>query len=126
MERNDRIQIRVDEGGMEARVTLLEGPAFSIEDFQVHLAEMGQDILGEPVPAAPLEELSINHGDDIVIDEAGHLVSKRTGARTILRDGKIDVVDHHIHPGSVDLASGNLKTKGSLEVARDVTSGMTV
>jgi uncharacterized protein (DUF342 family) len=35
-------------------------------------------------------------------------------------------VDHHIHPGSVDLASRNLKTGGSLEVARDVTTGMTV
>jgi len=217
MEQNERIQVRVDEAGMEAWVTLLEGPAFSIEDFRAHLAAMdlsagiservletiahaiaqesamttevsiargrppepptpptlvlndpagpvagvllpdgrldlrerllivpveesqqigqvqpgkqgkdGQDIFGEPVPAAPLEEISINHGDGIVIDEAGHLISTQTGARTISPDGKIDVVDHHIHPGSVDLASGNLKTRGSLEVARDVTTGMTV
>jgi uncharacterized protein (DUF342 family) len=75
---------------------------------------------------APRRTLPQARRDGIAIDEAGHLISTRTGARTISSDDKIDVVDHHIHPGSVDLSSGNLKTGGSLEVARDVTTGMSV
>lgn len=86
----------------------------------------GSDVQGEPIEPPALAELSIRHGEGISIGEDGILVATRSGARTFDPDGTLDVVAHYVHPGNVDLKSGNLHTKGSLEVLRDVTTGMSV
>ena len=88
--------------------------------------EPGCNVHGDPIPPPPIPELDIKHGEGISIDDEGMLIATRTGARTIDPDGSIDVVNLHVHPGHVDLTSGNLRTEGSLEVARDVSTGMSV
>ncbi|MBW2241769.1 MAG: DUF342 domain-containing protein [Deltaproteobacteria bacterium] len=84
----------------------------------------GSDVRGQPIPPPTPEKLVVKHGDGIEIDEEGNLIAARTGARTIDSDGSIDVVEHHVHSGDVDLKSGNLKSGGSLEISRDVTVNM--
>jgi uncharacterized protein (DUF342 family) len=71
--------VLLSDGRLDLRERLLIVPVGESQQIgQLHPGEQGkegQDIFGEPVPAAPLEEISINHGDGIVIDEAGNLVS---------------------------------------------------
>ncbi len=88
--------------------------------------EPGWNVHGDPIDPPPLPELDVKHGEGISIDDDGILRAERKGARTIDPDGRIDVVNLHVHPGHVDLTSGNLRTDGSLEVARDVADGMSV
>jgi hypothetical protein len=61
-----------------------------------------------------------------VREETGVLRATRTGARTVDKAGALDVVALHVHAAAVDLHSGNLDTDGSLEIARDVSDGMSV
>ena len=56
----------------------------------------------------------------------GVLRAARTGARTVKKDGSLDVVALHVHPAAVDLRSGNLATEGSLRISGDVAEAMTV
>ncbi|MEZ4292063.1 MAG: FapA family protein [Myxococcota bacterium] len=86
----------------------------------------GLDVHGDPIEPEPPAELVVKHGEGVAIDDEGQLLAVRDGARTLGPDGTIDVVAHHVHPGHVDLKSGNLTTRGSLEIKRDVTANMHV
>lgn len=88
--------------------------------------EPGFDVRGKTLPPAPAPPLAIAHGDGVVREASGELRAARTGARTVDKSGAIDVVALHVHAAAVDLHSGNLATDGSLEIARDVASGMSV
>lgn len=89
-------------------------------------AEAGFDVFGAVLEAKPAEPFELRHGEGIVCDADGVLRANRAGARTVDKQGVLDVVSLHVHAASVDLASGNLATEGSLEIARDVASGMRV
>jgi hypothetical protein len=86
----------------------------------------GFTVFGAELAALPATPLEFVHGDGIVRDDQGCLRAARSGARTLKKDGSLDVVALHIHPDGVDLASGNLATEGSLRIARDVAEGMSV
>ena len=86
----------------------------------------GIDVLGDEIAADPPETMEWRHGDGVALLEDGSIVATRTGARTVDREGRLDVVELHTHSGSVDLSSGNLETSGSLSIGRDVTFGMSV
>lgn len=86
----------------------------------------GRDVCDDPIEPPPIAEFDPKLGDGIEELEDGRLISKRNGARTIQPDGSIDVVDLHVHAGNVDLSSGNLRSKGSLEISRDVADTMRV
>ncbi|MFK7896562.1 MAG: DUF342 domain-containing protein [Myxococcota bacterium] len=88
--------------------------------------EPGVDVFGKPVAVPDAESLELKTGDGIKRDAAGVLTSNRRGAWFVALDGTLDVVECHVHSGGVDLTTGNLRTKGSLEVARDVSLGMRV
>lgn len=119
-----------DDGRLDFRERLLILPVAE-GDVIGHIepgrpGEPGWNVHGDPIEPPPVPDLDVKHGDGISIGEDGILRAERKGARTIDPDGRIDVVNLHVHPGHVDLASGNLRTDGSLEVARDVTAGMSV
>ncbi|MBK7948448.1 MAG: DUF342 domain-containing protein [Deltaproteobacteria bacterium] len=86
----------------------------------------GFDVKGHTLPCRPAPALVFQHGDGVRLEDDGTLVAARTGARSVDKQGRLDVVALHVHAGSVDLASGNLDTEGSLEIKRDVTSRMLV
>lgn len=86
----------------------------------------GFDVRGNTLPCRPAPDLVFPHGDGVAVEPDGRIVAKRSGARSLDKRGRLDIVALHVHPGTVDLASGNLDTAGSLEIKRDVTSGMTV
>lgn len=86
----------------------------------------GFDVLGEAIPAPEFPEFECKLGDGVRLDDSGKIRALRDGARTVGMDGLLDVVETHKHDGHVDLASGNLRTRGSLEITRDVGVGMHV
>lgn len=88
--------------------------------------QAGFDVRGNTLPCRPAPDLVFPHGDGIAIEADGRLVATRSGARSVDKQGRLDVVALLVHPGSVDLSSGHLETEGSLEIKRDVASGMTV
>ncbi|MAG29761.1 MAG: hypothetical protein CL908_02570 [Deltaproteobacteria bacterium] len=119
-----------EDGGLDYRERQLIVPVEK-SDVLGHIVpgiegKPGWDVRGEAIEPEPLEELSVKHGEGIEIDEDGNLIALRTGVRTIDTNDAIDVVELHVHGGAVDLKSGNLRTRGSLEVSRDVTAEMSV
>lgn len=86
----------------------------------------GWTVAGESLEPEVCGELATRFGDGVIAHEDGRVVAARRGARFVGADGLIDVVELHVHAGNVDLSSGHLETRGSLEVARDVTAGMNV
>lgn len=88
--------------------------------------EPGFDVFGKERPAVPAPALAVSLGDGVVREDSGILRAVRTGARTVDKNGTLDVVALHVHAAAVDLHSGNLDTAGSLEIARDVADGMSV
>ena len=86
----------------------------------------GWTVQGESIEPEPCDELDVQLGDGVALDADGVIVATRPGARFIGADGSVDVVELYVHAAPVDLASGHLETRGSLEVARDVTIGMKV
>jgi uncharacterized protein (DUF342 family) len=88
--------------------------------------EAGFDVRGKELLPMPAPPLAVAHGDGVVREETGILRATRTGARTVDKAGALDVVALHVHAAAVDLHSGNLDTDGSLEIARDVSDGMSV
>ncbi|MFO0688161.1 MAG: FapA family protein [Myxococcota bacterium] len=91
-----------------------------------HEGAPGFDVKGNTLPCRPAPPFVFRHGDGIQVDDDGQLVATRSGARSVDRQGRLDVVALHVHAGSVDLESGNLETEGSLEIKRDVASRMHV
>jgi uncharacterized protein (DUF342 family) len=88
--------------------------------------EPGRDVRGEPLePEAP-PALAIELGDGVIWREDDTLVAARDGARAYDPRGRLDVLEVHVHSGSVDPSSGNLDTSAHLEVTRDVTPHMQV
>ena len=86
----------------------------------------GFTVFGAELTPLPATSFTFVHGDGIVQDDQGILRALHAGARTQKKDGSLDVVALHVHPAGVDLASGNLRTEGSLKITRDVAEGMSV
>lgn len=88
--------------------------------------EPGFDVLGHAIAPRPAAALKLALGDGITRDASGSLLAARQGARSVGKNGALDIVALYVHAASVDLRSGNLETEGSLQIARDVTNGMSV
>lgn len=88
--------------------------------------EPGTDVRGDVLAPEEPPAFAIELGDGVALQEDGWLVATRDGARAYDPRGRLDVADVHVHNGAVDPESGNLETKGHLEVTRDVTAHMQV
>lgn len=71
----------------------------------------------EKIPSAA----SLSFGDGLERDREGSVVAARDGVvrRT---DGRIEIGDHYVHEGDVDLRCGHLDMHGSLTITGDVTA----
>jgi uncharacterized protein (DUF342 family) len=83
--------------------------------------EPGRSVTGQPLPAKAGKACMFRLGPGAVRD-GDRIVATRDGV--LLHDGRsIDVLPLFVHGADVDVACGNLHSKGSLVVRGDVTPG---
>jgi uncharacterized protein len=80
----------------------------------------GMRVDGTPIAAPPVRELSLELHSSVSLDESGNLRAERDGVVLYIAGKILEIVEHHVHKGAVDLHSGNLRMQGSLEIHGDV------
>jgi uncharacterized protein (DUF342 family) len=80
----------------------------------------GQRVDGTAIPAPPVHELAVEFRSGVELDAELLLRATRDGVILYKAGQLLDVVDHHVHQGPVDIHSGNLRMQGSLAVKGDV------
>ena len=85
----------------------------------------GRSIFGEEVAPPSLATVEDKLGEGARF-EGDVLIATRSGARVVDAQGAVDVVDLYVHAGDVDTASGNLESRGCIEIGRDVANAMRV
>jgi hypothetical protein len=86
----------------------------------------GLRVDGSPVPAPPVRDLPLLFGPGVEIGPDHAVRATRDGVVFYRPEQSLDVVDHHVHAGSVDAQSGNLRMQGSLVVQGDVVRPFSV
>jgi hypothetical protein len=85
----------------------------------------GCGVDGKSIEATAGKDDLTTVGEGATEDACGEICAARDGVIQYQAHRLIDVTDHHIHSGDVDVRSGNLKTKGSLTVRGDILIGST-
>ncbi|WP_309123092.1 FapA family protein [Paenibacillus sp.] len=89
----------------------------------------GKTIAGEPVEPEPVYELAVTAGNGVAfVDAEAKLVALQSGTPRVQRKGmllKMSVAPKLLHPGDIDMLSGNLRYQGDIEVLGSVQDGMT-
>lgn len=85
----------------------------------------GKNVLGKPLPVAPVRAIALRGGPGVTIEADGSVRALRDGVVTATA-ATIDVVPLFVHKGNVDLHTGNLHTKGSVQVGGDVNADFCV
>lgn len=80
----------------------------------------GRGVDGEEIPTEPGREVATLLGDGVERGDDGVLRAAADGTVHHQPGKLLDVVDLYLHAGDVDLHSGNLFMKGSLQIAGDV------
>lgn len=86
----------------------------------------GRQVDGNVIAARVTHEASLVLGPGAERDAEGVVRAARAGVLDSKPGVSLDVVDHHLHEGPVDLRSGHLHMQGSLVVQGDVTRGFGV
>ncbi|MFT7535824.1 MAG: hypothetical protein ACI85K_001777 [Hyphomicrobiaceae bacterium] len=85
----------------------------------------GRDVRGQTLKVAAVKPFAPRLGLGVRAGANGTIVANRAGVVLVKRNKFVDVVDLWKHEGDVDLRSGNLHTKGSLEITGDLQEGGT-
>ncbi len=88
----------------------------------------GRTVTGKIVPAPPVKEVVVHCGTG-VYEQDNHFFAAFSGRLLVEKRGnkyKLDVSKQFIHPGSVNLSSGNIRFQGDVEVRGNVESAMRV
>ncbi len=80
----------------------------------------GLRVDGSEIPVRPPRPLGEKLLTGVHLETDGRIVATRDGVILHKPNATLDVVDHHVHRGSVDLHSGNLTMVGSLVIEGDV------
>ena len=80
----------------------------------------GLKVDGKSVEPDPVRNVGIELRSGVATDAEGRIRATRGGVVLYVHEKLLDVVDHHVHKGAVDLHSGNLRMNGSLQVLGDV------
>ncbi len=84
----------------------------------------GFTVTGDELPGLIGPTFPLILGEGLVMDDDGSTIrATREGVFTRPADGHIEISNHHRHDGSVDMTSGNLRMKGSLEITGSVLPG---
>ena len=82
----------------------------------------GRGVDGKGIEAAAGEDCLPTLGEGVSHDPGGELRAARAGVVQYQERSLLDVVDHHLHQGDVDLRSGHLDMNGSVTIQGAVTS----
>jgi len=98
-----------------------------------HPAEKGEDgvtVMGKPIPANPVIELSLRAGKGASLSADGlSVLSSINGRPRVKKQGRsvvVSVDSVYQHDGDVDIKSGNLRFNGDVVVSGNVTENMIV
>jgi uncharacterized protein len=93
------------------------------------VGEDGWDITGKTVPARSFQGFDLELGanvDKTETEGGGFTITAKIDGKLIYDKKKIDVEQIHVVAGDVNLASGNIKFNGSVQIKGNVESGFTV
>ncbi len=84
----------------------------------------GYTVTGEELPGLDGPPFPLLLGEGLVLEDDGVTIrAMREGVFTRPGEGRIEISEHHRHDGCVDMASGNLRMKGSLEITGSILPG---
>jgi uncharacterized protein (DUF342 family) len=86
----------------------------------------GMRVDGQSLPVAEPRPLALECGPGVRVEENGRICAARAGVVVYVAGKSLDVVDHHVHRGDVDLRSGHLDMQGSLSIDGDVQRAFNV
>jgi uncharacterized protein (DUF342 family) len=86
----------------------------------------GTRVDGQSSPVTEPRDLQLECGPGVSVEAGGRICAGRAGVVVYVAGKSLDVVDHHVHRGDVDLRSGNLDMQGSLGIGGDVQRAFTV
>ncbi|MEH7524307.1 FapA family protein [Bacillus sp. JJ1503] len=90
--------------------------------------KMGYTVLNEPIPAKQTLPIVLNIGRGVIVVE-DKIVATESGRPRVEQRGqlvKVSIVPKLQHMGNVDLASGNIRFKGDVEISGEVEERMVV
>ncbi len=84
----------------------------------------GINVFGQEVPQTPGKDLSIKSSADIVYDErTGQIRAACGGVVSVVNDTTIKVTSKQVIPEDIDFTTGNVRSKGGVEVGGSVRPG---
>jgi len=89
--------------------------------------EIGMNIFGEKVLPKDGQDIPIKPGKGVKLLENGTKAVSSIAGRPVLKNsGIIEVIPIYVHPGDVDMASGNINFDGDVKILGNVNEGMKV
>ncbi|MBA2875234.1 FapA family protein [Thermaerobacillus caldiproteolyticus] len=90
----------------------------------------GMTVTNEPIPAQPTYPVKVQLGKGVTTVENGtKIVATETGRPYFEQKGmlvQVSIIEKFIHQGDVDIASGNIRFKGDVDILGNVEDGMSV
>lgn len=84
----------------------------------------GINVFGHEVPQVPGKELTVKSSADIVFDEqSGQIRAACGGVVTVVNDTTVKVTSKQVIPDDIDYHTGNVRSKGGVEVGGSVRPG---
>ncbi|MBE0586229.1 MAG: DUF342 domain-containing protein [Desulfofustis sp.] len=84
----------------------------------------GINVFGHEVPQVPGKDLSLRSSNDIVYDErTGQLRAAFGGVVSVVNDTTVKVTSKQIIPEDIDFTTGNVRSKGGVEVGGSIKPG---
>jgi uncharacterized protein (DUF342 family) len=84
----------------------------------------GINVYGHEVPQVPGKELSVKSGADIVYDErTGQIRAACGGVVSVINDATVKVTSKQVISEDIDFTTGNVRSKGGVEVGGSVKPG---
>lgn len=87
----------------------------------------GMNIFGEEIPPKQGRELILSPGPDLLYDEStGEIRAGCDGVAVVVNSQEVKVTDLQVIPKDVDYSTGNIRSKGSLEIKGDLLQGFSI
>lgn len=86
----------------------------------------GMRVDGRALPVREARDLQLELGSGVTLQPGGRACATRAGVVVYVAGKSLDVLDHHVHQGDVDMRSGSLDMHGSLTVRGDVQHAFNV
>jgi uncharacterized protein len=144
--KNGWVELKVDINGQQAGPKLREDGTVDFRELKnipaVHNGQViavvhppipgvpGVTVTNEPIPPQPTYPVIVHLGRGVTAVENGtKIVAIEKGRPLFEQNGmlvKVSIVEKFVHQGDVDIASGNIRFKGDVDITGNVEDGMSV